>query len=166
MDDRHEIFQLRSDENVNRFLGRAKSENIEEATEFIRKINEGVDKSQSMYWAVAFKNKFQLLGTICLWNFSHDDTVAEIGFELLPEFQGQGIMQEAIHCVIKFGFEKILLMRIEAETHGDNARSIKLLEKNNFIPDPQTSAEDDTLKRFYVLNPKKPDVNSNVSSQK
>src|SRR4249920_3409734 len=131
--DRDEIFELRTDQRVNQFLDRPKPETTTEAIEFIRKINKGIDEGQAMYWAVCLKNSPRLLGTICLWNFSGDHKLAEIGFELSPAFQGLGLMHEAINAVIGYAFEKISLTRIDAYTRKENAKSIRILEKNNFV---------------------------------
>jgi ribosomal-protein-alanine N-acetyltransferase len=74
----------------------------------------------------------KLIGTICLFDFSGDNLKAEIGYELLPDFQGKGIMQEAISKVINFGIQHIGLNSIEAYTHAENQSSTRLLEKFNF----------------------------------
>ena len=55
-----------------------------------------------------------------------------IGYELLPAFQGQGIMQEATSKVIAFGLDVIGLKAIEAYTHLENENSSNLLKKFNF----------------------------------
>jgi Acetyltransferases, including N-acetylases of ribosomal proteins len=68
---------------------------------------------------------------LSLENFKRDAT-AEIGFELLPENHGKGIMQEVIPRVIQFGFEEMKLETIEAEVSPRNLKSVRLLEKNNF----------------------------------
>ena len=58
--------------------------------------------------------------------------MAEIGFELLPENHGKGIMQEVIPRVVQFGVEEMKLETIEAELSPRNLKSVRLLEKNNF----------------------------------
>ncbi len=78
------------------------------------------------------KDESKLLGTICLWKISKDEAKAEIGYELLPENHGKGIMQEVIPRVLQFGFEEIKLEMIEAELSPRNLKSVRLLEKNNF----------------------------------
>ena len=77
-------------------------------------------------------NKDKLIGTICLFNFLDDNKLAEIGYELLPGYQGLGIMQEATSKVIDFGIQHIGLNSIKAYTHSENQRSTRLLEKFNF----------------------------------
>ena len=74
----------------------------------------------------------KLIGTICLFDFSDDNLKSEIGYELLPEFQGKGIMQEATLKVMDFGIQRIGLNLIKAYTHSENQSSTRLLEKFNF----------------------------------
>jgi ribosomal-protein-alanine N-acetyltransferase len=70
-----------------------------------------------------------------LWNFSTQGGKAEIGYELLPQFHGKGIMQEAFSKVIEFGLENLQLNSIEAWTVQQNINSIRLLERNHFKRD-------------------------------
>jgi len=138
--DANEIFELRSSDEVNRFLDRPKTPTIDEAKQFIYKINEVIHKNEGLYWAITLKNETRLIGTICYWNISNENDRAEIGYELHPHFQGKGIMQEAITEVIDFGFEQMNLKTITAVPSGDNLQSRKLLEKNNFKIDPVLQA--------------------------
>ena len=132
VNDDKEIFALRSDKQVNKYLDRQPSNTIEDARNFIQKIAEIVKQNESIYWAITLTNNDKLVGTICLFNFSNENDQAEIGYELLPDFQGQGIMQEAISKVIAFGFDVLGLKTIEAYTHLENENSSRLLEKYNF----------------------------------
>lgn len=130
--DYNEIFALRSDDNVNKYLDRKPSKSIDDAKNFIQTINENIQRKDSLYWAITFNGTDKLIGTICLFNFSNGNLKAEIGYELLPNFQGKGIMQEATSKVIDFGIQHIGLNLIEAYTHSENRSSTKLLEKLNF----------------------------------
>ena len=145
------IFLLRSDERVNQYIDRPQQHNIDEATAFINKINMGIEQNQSVYWAISLKNNAELIGAICLWNFSLNHLTAELGYELIPTFQGQGIMNEAINSVIQYAFEKIDLETIVAYTHKDNKSSIKLLEKNGFIWEADKIDEDNLSNLIYSL---------------
>ena len=49
-----------------------------------------------------------------------------------PDFQGKGLMQEAIPPILEYGFDIMKLEIIEAVPHENNAASIRILEKNNF----------------------------------
>lgn len=130
--DAKEIFALRSDEVVNKYLNRAAATSVDEAKAFINKINFGIRANRSMYWAICFRDQPELVGTICLWNFSEEENKAEIGYELLPQFHGRGIMQEAFSKVVEYGFQILELSRIEAWTTVENDGSKKILERNHF----------------------------------
>ena len=130
--DDKEIFALRSDDNVNKYLDRERSKSIDDAKNFIQTIHENIQRNNSIYWAITLNGTYKLIGTICLFDFSNDHLKAEIGYELLPDFQGKGIMQEAASKVIHFGIQHIGLNSIEAYTHSENESSIRLLEKLNF----------------------------------
>lgn len=145
--DEEEIFALRSDEDVNKYLERQPGKSLEDARGFSRTIHENIQGNDSFYWAIALNSSDKLMGTICLFGISEDHSKAEIGYELLPTFQGQGIMKEAAKRVIRFAFQDISLNTIEAYTHCENERSIRLLEQLNFRMD---SAADKNF-RIYKL---------------
>src|SRR5678815_3745205 len=98
--DEHEIFTLRSDGKINKYLDRQISNTIDDARDFINKINENINKNDSVYWAITLGDRNLLVGTICLFSFSDEDGKCEIGYELLTNFQGQGIMKEAAEKVV------------------------------------------------------------------
>ena len=134
--DCEDILFLRSDETVTKFIERPenrKTKNKTDAIKFIKEINEAFGKNKSISWGITFKNNPKIIGTICLWNFSLINKTAEIGYDLNPEFQGLGIMSEAINSIIDFGFNNLKLDKIEAFTHKKNENSKKLLKKNEFV---------------------------------
>ena len=147
--DDNEIFALRSNENVNKYLDRKRSKSIDDAKTFIQTINKNIQKNDSIYWAITLNDTDKLIGTICLFDFSDDNLKAEIGFELLPEFQGKGIMQEATSKVIDFGIQRIGLNLIEAYTHSENQSSTRLLEKFNF---KKNSSSEEKVMMFILTS--------------
>lgn len=132
-EDATQIFYLRSNTTVNQYILRAKQKDPNEALSFINDRNEDIENGKIYYWAITLKGSQELIGSICLWNFSEDKNVSEIGYDLHPDYFQKGIMTEAIQEVINFGFNKLQLKSIEAFTHKENSSSIKLLEKNGFI---------------------------------
>ena len=132
LDDDQEIFTLRSDSEINKYLDRQISNTIDDARNFINKVNENINKNDSLYWAITLGDKNILVGTICLFGFSDENSKCEIGYELLTNFQGQGIMKEAAEKVIDYAFNTIKVQKIEASLHRDNQSSKKLLDKFSF----------------------------------
>jgi ribosomal-protein-alanine N-acetyltransferase len=133
IDDQQSIFALRSDAEINKYLGRQTSKTIEDAIDFINMISDNMKKNNSIYWAITLTQTKTFVGTICLFDFSSEKKSCEIGYELMTKFQGQGIMQEATRKVIDYAFQVLQFQEIVAFTHNDNQHSTKLLTKFNFI---------------------------------
>lgn len=131
------VFALRSSEMVNKYIARPLQEERSEAFAFIEKIKKGLANNEIEFWAIQLKDIPTCIGTICLWNFSEDKMTAEVGYDLLPEFYGKGVMGEALQAVLQFGFVNLSLKVIEAFTHRENTGSKNLLEKNKFIFQPE-----------------------------
>lgn len=151
IEDNAAILQLRSDENVNRFIDRKQMESIEEADVFIEKIYDSIEENKCLYWAISFKTQKKLIGTICLWNIDLEKNEVEIGYELKPEFQGKGIMDEALKQVLAFAFNTLGFVAVVAFTHRINFNSSRLLLNNNFI--------------LQIVNPKVKSTESNKSAE-
>ena len=130
--DQSAIFLLRSDAQVNLYLDRPLSLTSEEALLFIKKIKDCILKNKCMYWAICLMESESLIGTICLFNFSEQYKNAEIGFELLPSYQGKGLMQEALAAILTLSFEKLNIQTLYAITHQKNQSCIHLLERFHF----------------------------------
>lgn len=126
--DAHEIFLLRSDTIINRYLDRRPTHTLQAAMDFIKTIK---DNSLS-YWAIEHNGNGNLVGTICLFNISEDLKSAEIGYELLTQYQGNGIMEEAAKTVIQYSTDVLRLSTIDAYTHIGNQGSSNLLKRLGF----------------------------------
>jgi [ribosomal protein S5]-alanine N-acetyltransferase len=135
MSDEHEIFILRTDEGVNRFLDRPLASSIEDVRRFIQNITENLAKGEAILWAIEPHGGGALVGTICFWNISWPDAKAEIGYELLPRHQGKGVMKEVLPVVVEYGFGAMGLGMITAEMSEGNVRSARLLERHGFVRD-------------------------------
>ncbi len=152
INDEQEIFTLRSDSEINKYLDRQISNTINDARNFINKVNENISKSDSLYWAITLSDKNILVGTICLFSFSDENDKCEIGYELLTNYQEQGIMKEAVEKIIDYAFNIIKIQKIEAIFHRDNQRSIKLLEKFSFRDSNEPDNTDPDLLYYHLTN--------------
>ncbi len=134
MDDAQDIFLLRSDENVLRFIGREPATSLKEAEEFIQKIITNVATNESIMWAITFSdNPSKVIGNICYWRIQPENYRTEIGYALLPQYWRKGIMKEAILKVLEYGFETMKLHSIEARINAENVPSGAILEVTGFI---------------------------------
>ena len=153
-EDAPELLALRSDDQVNAYIDRPPTTTLEEAGNFINRILGGVKNNSCFYWAITLSGSAKVIGTICLWNFKAARKLAEVGYELLPEHQGKGLMQEALTEVVGYGFRNLGLEVLLAVTHRQNAASVRLLQRLDFQPDldqefeePENSAD---LTLYYL----------------
>ena len=154
--DAPEILMIRSDDRVNQYIDRPPTINIGEAEAFINKVNTGIKNNECYYWGVTFKDEDSVIGTICLWKFEQDERKAETGYELHPDHQQQGIMNEALSTIMDFALGTIKLAAVEAFIDPENTASARLLEKRNFVKYRQEVSGDNGKKLFvYLLSPPK-----------
>jgi ribosomal-protein-alanine N-acetyltransferase len=158
LDDAQEVFFLRSNKEVGKYIARAPQQTIEEAVSFIIERQKDLKLHKTSYWGITLKENDVVIGTICLWNFSKNNTIAEVGYDLHPDFQKQGIMTEALGLVLNFGFKKLRLQQIEAFTQKKNQGSITLLQKNKFKQHP--TRIDDGFPENIIFELKQKDYNN------
>ena len=88
------------------------------------------------------------IGDLCFKGLRKDG-IAEIGYGILEEHQGQGYATEAVRAACRWAFGHAEVTSLEAETDAGNAASQRVLEKCGFRPNGTIGAEGPrfTLKR-------------------
>ena len=133
-DDAPELFMLRCNEDVMRYLGREPAKSIAEAEDLISQFSKNIDENESILWGITLLNDTEkIIGTICLWNFKRESYRGEIGYILHPSHWRKGIMKEAINRVVDYGFDTLKLHSIEAMLSPRNVASVAVLERTGFI---------------------------------
>ncbi len=79
--------------------------------------------------AVVLKVTGELIGNCGIRLKSADAHEADIGYELNPEYWGQGYATEAARAIVQFGFTRFRLHRIWSWCIADNTGSARVLEK-------------------------------------
>ncbi|RYZ55365.1 MAG: N-acetyltransferase [Sphingobacteriales bacterium] len=126
------IFTHRNDDLVNRYLLNWRHGSIEDSRAFIRRVLEEISNGHTILWVLTENGSDRFLGTVCLWNISWEEGKAETGYTLLSALHGKGLMQEALQAVLHYGFSTLRLNLVDAYTHRENIRSIRLLERMGF----------------------------------
>jgi [ribosomal protein S5]-alanine N-acetyltransferase len=140
------VFTLRSDHHNNQYLDRPPCQTKEEAAAFINTIISKTENSALKYWVIVLNSLNTVIGSVCLYNHDEENKCCEIGFELLPEFQGYGYVTESVIIVLDFAATIQGMKTVYAHTHKLNSKSIKVLEKCGFAQDiPNSPTEDDLL---------------------
>lgn len=122
--DIEDVKQLFRDEQVRKYLGGVREESmIEDSCHEMLK-----QKENHYYWVIKNKKSQDFIGLVSL-DPHHDSEALEISYQLMPHWWGQGLAIEAVQMITQFGFGKLNLTRIVAETQIANKSSRKLLEK-------------------------------------
>lgn len=131
-DDVQEVFELRSDTEMMKYIPRPLLTNHDEALAHIKMINDKIDNNEGINWAVTLKGSPKLLGIFGIYRIHWEHFRAEIGYMLLPEYQGKGITTEAISLLIDYGFNEMKMHSLEAVIDPRNTASARVLEKSKF----------------------------------
>jgi [ribosomal protein S5]-alanine N-acetyltransferase len=81
---------------------------------------------------IELKETDEPVGTIGLYYYTKENRRAEMGYDMLKEHWGMGLMTEAVEEILRYGFEELDLNRIEATTDSENAASNRVLERAGF----------------------------------
>ncbi len=84
-------------------------------------------------WALTLNNQKNVIGNIELWSTAIGRAAGELGFAINPHYQGHGLMKEAVEEVIRYSFNNLKLLRMQALVAVDNEVSIKFIENLGFV---------------------------------
>ncbi|WP_102029542.1 GNAT family N-acetyltransferase [Salirhabdus sp. Marseille-P4669] len=105
-------------------------------------INELKDDSTLYGWGVwlIYNNKTNaLIGDIGFKGKAKEDHSVEIGYGIMPTYQGKGYATEAVAALIKWAFSHNNIHKIKAECLIVNHSSIRVLQKLGFDIVSETS---------------------------
>lgn len=128
-----EILALRSNPDTMKYIPRPLLKTDEDALEHITIIDSKIDSNEGINWAITLKDNPKLIGIIGHYRIKPENYRAEIGYMLLPEYQGKGIISEAVKEAVNYGFNAMKLHSLEAVIDPENYASAKVLEKNGFV---------------------------------
>lgn len=133
MSDADEVFFLRSNEDVIRYVYKEPALSIKDAEDHIELVTKNISANESILWGIALHDEpSKLIGSICYWNLRKEHDRAEIGYVLHPNHWRKGIMKEALMAVIAYGFDIMKLHSIDAWINAENNASAAILEAVGF----------------------------------
>lgn len=148
--DAPEIFFLRSDKRVLKYIGKEPAKSVKEAEAFIKAVNQNVTANEAVFWGIALRNKpGAVIGTICFWNLQKENYRTEIGYVLHPNHWEKGLMKEAIKKVTEYGFSRLKLHSIEARIESRNEASAAVLISTGFEKEAHFKEDFYFLGHFY-----------------
>ena len=131
--DAESIFEYAKNPNVGPIAGWPVHTSVENSLEIIKAV-----LAVPETYAVCLKEDNKAIGSIGLMigsasNLKLADDEAEIGFWIGEPFWGQGLIPEAVKCVINYAFDNLNLQRLWCGYFDGNIKSKRAQEKCGFV---------------------------------
>ena len=130
--DTENLYDMRKDLRMHAYTDTKPDQTLDDTRNYIEKMNKGISENKWIVWAIEHKSSCKVIGSISIWNINWEEETAELGYGICPDYQGKGLMKEALLEAVAYGFGIMRLKSLEAYTEADNLSSVKLLESCHF----------------------------------
>lgn len=125
------VFKGLSDPRIIQYYG-VSYQTLEDTKEQMKFFADLEKNGTGTWWAICSLDNQIFYGAGGLNSLSKVHKKAEIGFWLLPDSWGKGIMKEAMPLICAYGFDRLDLHRIEGLVETDNLNCKKAMAKLDF----------------------------------
>ena len=133
LNDAEAVFAYASHSEVSRYTLWETHRSIEDSRAFLEFATQKYENGGEPDWGIVYRGNGCLVGACGLVNWEAEHARAEVGFVLSREYWGRGLMSEAVRAILRFGFERMNLNRIEARCIAENAASARVMEKVGMV---------------------------------
>ena len=127
--DSWDMFEYAGREDVTEYLLWKPHPDVAYTREYLQFVATHYELGDFFDWAVVWKEQDKMIGTCGFTRFDYNNNSGEIGYVINPAYRGQGIADEAVREVMRFGFDDLGLNRIEAKFMEGNTASMRVMEK-------------------------------------
>lgn len=129
MRDAGDVFEYASVPEVAEHVTWEYHRNISDTMHYLRFITQQYEDGIPSPWGIIHKDLGKLIGTIGYHVWSLPNKCGEVGYALSREYWNKGYITEAFREVIRYGFERMRLNRIEATCKLPNTASERVMIK-------------------------------------
>lgn len=131
LSDLDSIHTLHSLPETDKFNTLGIPENIEETNLIIKDwvLENKKSESKNLTFAIEQNGSQKFIGLIAIKIGNEKFKNGEVWYKLHSSYWGKGFGTESLNAILSFGFEQLMLHRIEAGCAVENIGSIKILEK-------------------------------------
>jgi ribosomal-protein-serine acetyltransferase len=134
-------------EYLSKWLPWAKDSNLENTKEFIQTELNRFAKNKGFTCGIFYKNVF--VGCIGIHEIDWNNKKTSIGYWIGEDFQGRGIMTEAVKSIINYSFKVLVINRIEIRACTENLKSRAIPERLGFKHEGTVRQAELNNKHFY-----------------
>lgn len=129
MSDAGDLYEYSSDPQVAQHVLWDAHTSIHQTRGYIRYLLRQYRSAAPSTFVIALRSTGKVVGTIGFMWLQTENRSAEVGYSLSRAYWNQGLMTEALREVLRFGFDKLNLNRIEAQHESDNPASGRVMLK-------------------------------------
>lgn len=129
MRDAGDVFEYASVPEVAEHVTWEYHRNVSDSLHYLRFITQQYLDGIPSPWGIIHKEQGKLIGTIGYHVWSLANRYGEVGYALSKDYWNKGYTTEAFNEVIRFGFERMKLERVEATCKLANAASARVMLK-------------------------------------
>ncbi|WP_085694182.1 MULTISPECIES: GNAT family N-acetyltransferase [unclassified Pseudomonas] len=108
-------------------------DNLEATDEQMRWYDALLEEHRGIWWGITLPGRNELVGACGFNDWSHSDRSLEIGYWLMPEHWGRGLMRDCLSTILRFALSRLGVHRIHADVEPENPASTRLLERLGFV---------------------------------
>lgn len=119
-----------SNAGVMRYINNGIVKTPEETWEGIRRVQARWEKYKFSWWAIKEKSSCVIVGAACLQHLENvDGAPLEIGWRLVPEYNGKGYATEAAKAIIEYAAEQVRATYLVAVADPENIPSQRVMQR-------------------------------------
>lgn len=121
----------------------------EQAIERVNLFHKNYEERKAIWWTFTEKPKDEFIGFGGMFEISTESNKAEIGYGLLPDYWGKGIMSEVVEKMVDFGFNDMKLHKIYGRISPGHKASIRILEKLGFKKEGEFKDDEFAQNKYF-----------------
>ncbi|MFW6257335.1 MAG: GNAT family N-acetyltransferase [Prolixibacteraceae bacterium] len=130
-DDLENVFSGLSNPEVTKYYG-VRFDSLKATEEQMDWFKNLENENKGIWWAIGSKDDKIFYGACGFNDLDKQNRKAEVGFWLLPDHWGKGIMTEVMPLICEFGIKNLSLHRIEGFVDSENEKCKKALARLEF----------------------------------
>jgi len=135
MHDAGDVFEYASDPDVSKYVLWEHHRTIADSKSYLKHVLFLYEKGIPASWGIILKEENKLIGTGGFQWWSASNSKAEVGYVISKLYWNKGYMTEALEEILRFGFEQMELVRIEAKCFVQNTASERVMLKCGMKPE-------------------------------
>lgn len=131
--DAEALFAIWSNPSVTKYMNIEGFTDIKQAEEMISFLSELSERNKAIRYTILEAKTNTIIGSCGFNTLDLTEGIAEVGYDLDSEFWNKGYGTEAVNCLVDYACYQLKCNKIVAKVHPNNASSIKLLRKLDFV---------------------------------